>query len=107
MITGISPTINLEFALILHPIGAVGRTNLYNMVLILTSVILAAIVVAISIIRYHVSFGSFTGSGIAREDIAISGERAKQSKIAGPVKRFLIVVLPDGKVVSPGIAEQL
>ena len=81
----------------MHPIGAVGRSHLYNMALIQLSVVLAAIVVAISIIRYHVSFGSFTGSGIAREDIAISGERAKQSTIAGPVKSYLVVVLPDGK----------
>ena len=77
------------------------------MFLILISAIFAAIVVAISIIRYHMSFGSFTRSGIAREDFSIAGERAEQSRITDPVKQFLVVVLPDGRVINPRVADQL
>jgi hypothetical protein len=86
--------------------GRWGAQVYKDMVLILLSVVLAAIVVAISIIRYHISFGNFTGSGIAREDIAISGERAKQSRIARPVKPYLVVVLPDGKLLSSWVVER-
>ena len=80
--------------MIMHPIGAVKRTSLYNMVLILLSVIFAAIVVAISISRY--SFGSSIRSGVAT-----ANERTKQSGVAGATKQFLVVVLPDGRVVNP------
>ncbi len=77
------------------------------MVLILISAILVAIVVAISIFQYRISFGSFTRSGIAREDIAIAKERVEQSRFAGPMRQFLVVVLPDGRVVNPRISDQL
>src|SRR4029077_1114412 len=100
-IMGIAPTINFEFALIMHPIGAVGRTNLCNMIFILLSVVVVAIVVATAFGPHHVSFGSFTRDWIAKESIAIARERAEQSRIAGPMKQFLIVVLPDGRVVNP------
>jgi hypothetical protein len=66
------------------------------MVLILLSIIVAAIAVAISMI--HSSFGSLAGSGVAREDIAVARE---QSRTTSPVKQFLVVVLPDGQVVNP------
>jgi hypothetical protein len=66
------------------------------MVLILFSIILAAIVVAISTI--HTSFGSLAGSGVAREDIAVARE---QSGTTSPTKQFLVVVLPDGRLVDP------
>jgi hypothetical protein len=84
----------------MHPIGAVGRTNLYNMVLILLSAVFAAI----SMIRHHIAFGSSTRVEIAREN---AKELAEQSRLTGPIKRFLVVVLPDGKVVNPRLAEQL
>jgi hypothetical protein len=90
-----------ELALIMHPIGAVRRTNLYNMVLILLSMILAAIAVAISMI--HSSFGILAESGVAREVIAVERE---QSRTTSPTKHFLIVVLPDGKVVNPMVSER-
>ena len=72
------------------------------MVLILLSIIIAAIAVAISMI--HFSFGSLSGSGIAKESIVREG--AEQPAIAGPTKRFLVVVLPDGKIVNPIAAER-
>jgi hypothetical protein len=90
--------------LILHPIGPVARTNLYNMVLILLSVIFAAIIAAISMIRHHVFFGSFSRAEIAREN---AKELAEQSRVTGPIKQFLVVVLPDGRVVNSMVAEQL
>jgi hypothetical protein len=72
------------------------------MVLILISAIFTAIVVAISITRYYISFGSFTSSGVAGEEITTADERAEQTRITSPMKQFLVVVLPDGKVVNPG-----
>ena len=72
------------------------------MVSILISAIFAAIVVAI---RYHITFGSLARPGIAREDIAIARERAELPGSASPMKQFLVVVLPDGKVVHPRIAD--
>jgi hypothetical protein len=75
------------------------------MVLFLLSVIVAAIV-AIPRIRHHIPFGSFTRSGIAREDISTARKAAEQSRIAGPMKKFLVVVLPDGKIVTPRVADQ-
>ena len=74
------------------------------MFLFLLSIILAAIAVAISMIRRLFSRGNLAGSGIAREDIAIAKARAEQFS---PMKQFLVVVLPDGKVVYPRVADQL
>ena len=88
----------------MHPIDAVSRTNLYNMVLILLSIILAAIAVAASMI--HTSFGILAGSGIAKEDFSIVKKRAEQPTNASPTKQFLVVVLPDGKVVNPIAADR-
>ena len=87
----------------MHPIGAVSRINLYNMVVILLSIIIAAIAVAISMIHY--SFGGLAGSGIAKESIVREG--AEQPAIAGPTKQFLVVVLPDGRIVNPVLADPL
>jgi hypothetical protein len=91
----------------MHPICTVSRTNLYNMVLFLLSVILAAIAAAISIFRHHISVGSLIRSEIARGDSSIAQKRAERSRVARPMKRFLVVVLPDGKVVNPSAADQL
>jgi hypothetical protein len=71
------------------------------MVLILLSIIVAAIAVAISMIR--ASFGILVDSGIAKESSSITGEPAEQSSISSPAKQFS-VVLPDGKIVNPVVA---
>ena len=63
----------------MHPICAVGRTNFCNMVLIILSIIFAAIAAATSLIRYGISFAGFTRSGIARKDIVTASERAERS----------------------------
>ena len=73
------------------------------MVLILFSVVLAATAVAISMI--HSSFGSLSDSGITKESIV--REDAEQKAIAGQAMQFLVVVLPDGKVVTPRVAERV
>jgi hypothetical protein len=90
-----------ELRLIKHPTGTVTRINLYSMVLILFSIILAAIAVAISVTRRHISFGSFTRSEIVRGNFPAARERSEQSPVAGPMNQFLIVVLPDGTIVTP------
>ncbi len=77
------------------------------MVLSLLSVVFVAIVVAISTIRHHISFGRSTRAEITRKEIAMAKARAEQSRVTGPIKQFLVVVLPDGKVVNPRVAEQL
>jgi hypothetical protein len=94
---------------ILHPICVVSRTSLYNMVLILLSVIVAVtmIVVAISMMRHRISSGSLIRSRIAKHGLFIKGERSKQSATLSPSKAFLVVVLPDGTIVAPTVADQL
>jgi hypothetical protein len=77
------------------------------MVLFVLSVIVAAIVVAISQIRRYISFGSLTRSEIARGDFSIAKGRSEKLRVAGTVKQFLVVVLPDGRVVNPRVAELL
>jgi hypothetical protein len=77
------------------------------MVLILLSIISATAALAFSImIRRPISLGNLTGSRVDREDIAIARKFAEQSPIGGPLRQFLVVVLPDGKVVyqAGGIA---
>jgi hypothetical protein len=77
------------------------------MILIPLSIIFAALAVAFSMmIRRPISLGNLTGSRVDREDIAIARKFAEQSPIAGPRRQFLVVVLPDGKVVyqAGGIA---
>jgi hypothetical protein len=70
------------------------------MVLILLFVFLSAIVVAISTFGRRLSFLSLTRSGITREEFSVASELADQSRVAGPAKQFLVVVLPDGKIVT-------
>jgi hypothetical protein len=77
------------------------------MVLIPLSIIFAAFAVAFSMmIRRITSIGNLTGSRIDREAIATTRTFAEQSPIASPLRKFLVVVLPDGKVVyqAGGIA---
>jgi hypothetical protein len=77
------------------------------MVLILLFLIVVTILVAVSIFRHHSSVGSLVRPEIARGDYSIAGERAGRSRIAGPVKQFLVVVLPDGTIVNPRVAAQV
>ena len=92
-----------ELALIMHLIRATKRIN-SKMALILLSIFLAATGVAISMI--HTSFGILSGSGIAREAIAKGKERSERSTNPSPTRQFLVVVLPDGKVVSPLVSKR-
>jgi hypothetical protein len=85
----------------MHPTGMLRRINFQYMFLILLSIILAAIAVAISMIQRRISCGRLPDSGIAREDNAIAKGRQ-----FNPMKLFLVVVLPDGKVVYPRVADQ-
>ena len=77
------------------------------MFFILLFVTLAAIVIATSLVRRHVAFGSFTRSEIARDNFSVARERGEQSQIAGPMKQTFVVVLPDGRIVNPRVADQL
>jgi hypothetical protein len=52
------------------------------------------------------SFGSLAGSGIAKEKSPIVRERAEHSRGAGQTRQFLVVVLPDGRVVDPMVADR-
>ncbi len=88
-----------------HLSGWIGRTGLYTMVLVLLSVFLSAIVIAISTIRHHLLFGSLTRSGIASGEFSAASQLAQQSRIAGPMKQFLVVVLPDGRIVTTTLGE--
>jgi hypothetical protein len=76
------------------------------MVLILLSIILAAIAIAISMTRCHRSIGSLAGSGIVKGSSSIVKEGAEPSWSAGQTRQFLVVVLPDGKVVNPMAADR-
>jgi hypothetical protein len=75
--------------------------NFKQYVFFLLALIIVAIAVAISIFRHNISLGS----GIGREDSCIASERAEQSRISGSMKKFLVVVLPDGTIVTPRVAE--
>jgi hypothetical protein len=52
----------------------------------------------------HSSIGSLSDSGIAKESIV--REATEQSAIADPTKQILVVVLPDGKIVNPVVADR-
>jgi hypothetical protein len=85
------------------------RTTLDNMVLILLSLIVtvAMIAVAISMMRHRSSSGSLTGSGNTKKEFCISGEVAGQSATPSLLKPFLVVALPDGRIVTPTVAGQV
>jgi hypothetical protein len=74
------------------------------MFLILLSIILAALAVAISMIRRLISRGDLAASGIAIEEIAMAKACTEQFS---PMKQFLVVVLPDGKVVYPRVPDRI
>jgi hypothetical protein len=76
-------------------ICTLSRTNLYNMLFFLLSVTVAAIVVAIPQVRHRIWFGG---------DLSSTGERSEKSRITSPVKPFLVVMLPDGTIVTPRVA---
>jgi hypothetical protein len=69
------------------------------MVLILKS----AIAVAVSVFRYRHTSGHFTRLEIAEDKTGASSEPAAQSSVASPTKQFLVVLLPDGKMVNPKV----
>jgi hypothetical protein len=77
------------------------------MVVILFAVILAVSAVATSKIRHHNSFGSFTRYEMVRENIARARVRTEQSGTISPMTQFLVVVLPDGRVVNSRIVNLL
>jgi hypothetical protein len=70
-------------------------------------IVLSLMVAAISRIRSRIEFAGFTRSGIARGDFSITGQSAEQSRITSPLKPFLIVMLPDGTIVTPMVAGQV
>ena len=89
-----------------HPNGAVRRIIL-KMALIPLSIIFATFAVVFSMmIRRFTSLAILRGSRVGRKDIARTRTFAEQSPIASPLRQFLVVVLPDGKVVyqAGGIA---
>jgi hypothetical protein len=87
----------------LHPICTAKRTSSCNMVFLLLSAAIAMIFVAIPGVRHRIAFGGLTRSEIFREDFSIARVRAEQSETASPSKPFLIVVLPDGTIVTPRV----
>jgi hypothetical protein len=91
----------------MHLVCPISRTNLYNMICLLLSVILAAILIANPRIRSRIAPGAWTRSGIAGGDFSIARERFDQSRMTSPVKPILVVVLPDGTIVTPTAAGRL
>jgi hypothetical protein len=78
------------------------------MILLLLSVIITAIAVAISIFRHHISVGSLIRSETGRGDFYITQKRADQPRfVAGPMNQLLVVVLPDGKIVTAMVADRM
>jgi hypothetical protein len=88
----------------LHPIFTAERTSSCNMVFLLISVVIAMIFVAIPRVRHRIAFGGLTRSEIFREDFSIARVRPEQSAILSPSKPFLVVILPDGTIVTPRVA---
>jgi hypothetical protein len=74
------------------------------MALILLSLIVTVTmtVVAISMMRNRISSGSLIRAGITKADSSVTGESAGRSVRRGPLKPFLVVVLPDGSIVTQG-----
>jgi hypothetical protein len=77
------------------------------MVLFLLSLIVAAILIAIQRIRNRIVIEGITRSEIVKGDFSVARERSDQSTVAGPGNQFLIVVLPDGTIVIPRVADRL
>ena len=80
-----------------------------HMVFLLLSLIVAVTMIAISIsmMRQRISSGTLIRAGIAKEYFSVAGERVKQSVTPGPLKPFLVVVLPDGTIVTSRAAGQV
>jgi hypothetical protein len=88
---------------ILHPICTAKRTSSCNMIFLLLSVVTAMIFVVIRKVRHRLPVGSLTHSEISREDLSITKVRAEQSSLTDPMKQFMVVVLPDGMIVTPKV----
>jgi hypothetical protein len=71
------------------------------MFLFLLSLIIAAILVANPRIRNRTAPGAWTRSGIVTRGFPIAKGRAEQWQNTNPMKQFLVVVLPDGTIVTP------
>jgi hypothetical protein len=93
----------------LHPTCTISRTTLDYMALILLSLIgtVTMTVVAISMMRYRFSSGALIRSGLAKTESFITGKSAERSATPSPLKPFLVVVLPDGTIVTPSVAGQV
>jgi hypothetical protein len=65
------------------------------------------VVAAISMIRHMITFDTLVRSGIAREDFAARGESAEKMATLSPLEPFLVVVLPDGRIVAQSVAGQV
>jgi hypothetical protein len=92
-----------DLPLVMHPTGTVTRVKLYRMVLIHFFIIAAAIAVSVSVARGYSSFGGSLDSGVTREALLCQRNTPDNRR---PVKQFLVVVLPDGKVVNPIVAHR-
>jgi hypothetical protein len=68
------------------------------MTFFLISLVVAAILVAIPKVRHRIWFGG---------DLSGTGGHSEPSRITSVVKPFLVVVLPDGTIVSPIVAGQV
>jgi hypothetical protein len=77
------------------------------MVFLLFSLVGAAIAVAILLFRQNLSAGSLIRSGITKGDFPIAREGAARSSVAGSLQQFLVVVLPDGKIVTPNATDRV
>jgi hypothetical protein len=77
------------------------------MVFLLLAVVLAAILVAIPKIRHRIAFGGFSRFGIPEEIFPSRENASEQSRVATPMKQFLVVVLPDGTIVTPRVPGQV
>jgi len=62
------------------------------------------IVVAIPKVRHGIPSGGLTHSQISRGDSSNKIGRAERSRAASPIEQFLVVVLPDGTIVTPRVA---
>ena len=76
------------------------------MFLILLSLIVVTIVFAIPMMRHRIASSTVMRTGIGKEDFSMKGESAEQSAARNPLKAFLVVVLPDGMIVTARVAGQ-
>jgi hypothetical protein len=76
------------------------------MVVFLLAVIVAALTVAIPLIRQRIKLGVYARSALPGEEFPVLGKPTGISQGPSPMKQFLVVILPDGTVVNPIGADQ-